>query len=182
MIGSRGIPFFEGEKNIVTDPILRPASRDDCELIAAWLNAPEIHAMLSSNLRCGGVNAAALALGLRRRDQLWTIFSPGRDAPPAGLIALDNIDAIDSIANIWFLLGDGALRGKGLTSAAIERFCSDNPAGLHVLTAWIIEGNAASVACLVKAGFKECGRIAQAAQLAGKRRDRILMQRVIGPS
>jgi len=164
----------------VNEPVLRPASTDDCELIATWLNDPEIHSMLSSNLRGGGLNAAALALGLRRRDQLWTMFLPARDAPPAGLIALDNIDPIDSVANIWFVLGDSSLRGKGLTSAAIARFCRENPAGLHVLSAWIVDGNDASVACLGKAGFEQAGRISQAVHLAGGRRDRILMQRVVG--
>lgn len=136
--------------------------------------------MLSSNLRGGGLSAAALAIGLRRRDQLWTMFLPAPDASPAGLIAVDNIDPIDSIANIWFVLGDSSLRGKGLTSAAIVRFCCENPSGLHVLSAWIVDGNNASLTCLGKAGFELAGRISQAVRIAGERRDRILMQRIIG--
>lgn len=108
------------------------------------------------------------------------LFALPDSSEPAGLIALDSIDTIDGIANLWFLLGNPALSGRGLTSAAIDRFCRLNPVGLHVLTAWIVEGNAASARCMEKAGFEPAGRIRQGVSLAGARRDRILMQRVIG--
>lgn len=161
-------------------PVLRPATAEDCEAIAGWLNDPAIHGMLSSNLRSGGIDARALAMGLRRRDQMWMVFAPHDTAPPAGLIALDSIDAGDGVANIWFLLGEKTLGRKGLTSSAIARFCEENPAGVHVLTAWIVDGNDASVACMLKAGFEETGRVREGVSLDGGRRDRILMQRVVG--
>lgn len=147
-------------------------------MIAGWLNDPSLNAMLSANLRQGGMTAPALALGLRRRDQIWTLFSEP-DAAPAGLIAVDGIDRGDAIGNLWFLLGDQRLARRGLTSAAIDAFCRANPAGLHVATAWIVDGNAASVRCLEKAGFSSAGRIAEGVRWQDGWRDRILMQRIL---
>ena len=164
----------------MSEPFLRPAVAEDCGLIAGWLSDPAINAMLSSNLRGAQVSAQALMLGLRRRDQSWMLFAPDAAAMPAGLIALDSVDTVDGIANLWFLLGTRDFGGRGLTSAAIARFCRDNPAGLHVLTAWIVDGNTASVRCLEKAGFHPAGRIEQGVAFAGGRRDRILMQRIVG--
>lgn len=147
-------------------------------MIAGWLNDPAINAMLSANLRDGGVSPQALALGLRRKDQSWFVFCVGESAP-AGLIAVDSIDRGDAIGNLWFLLGDRTLGGRGLTSAAIDIFCQSNPANLHVATAWIVDGNAASVRCLEKAGFRHAGRVAEGVRWQGGRRDRILMQRIL---
>lgn len=165
---------------MTAQPFLRPATADDCAAIAAWLNDPARHALLSANLRTGGASAQALTLGLRRKDQLWMVFAPNADAPPAGLIALDSIDAGDRIANLWFVLGDAALEGRGLTSAAIAAFCAANPAGLHTATAWIVDGNAASVRCLEKAGFTHVGRIHEGVRWQDGWRDRIVMQRRLG--
>lgn len=158
---------------------LRPATAEDCPLIAGWLNDPAINALLSSNLRQGGITAQALTLGLRRRDQLWTVFGASEQAPPQGLIALDSIDTHDRIANLWFVLGGVTDRGKGLTPAAIDAFCRSNPAQLHSVSAWIVDGNTASVRCLEKAGFSHVGRMAEAVRMADGWRDRILMQRIL---
>ncbi len=159
-------------------PVLRPATSEDCPAIAGWLNDPAINAMLSANLRGGGLTVQALALGLRRKDQSWFVFSVSGVAP-AGLIAVDSIDRGDGVGNLWFLLGDRALAGRGLTSAAIDSFCRSNPTQMHVATAWIVDGNAASVRCLEKAGFTHAGRIAEGVRWQNGRRDRILMQRIL---
>ncbi len=159
---------------------LRPATSDDAALLAGWLNDPATNRLLTGNLRGGGLDATALALGLRRRDQVWMLFAETAAAPPAGLIALDGIDRADGVANLWFLLGDKAQARRGLTSAAIAAFCAANPAELHVATAWIVAENAASRACLLRAGFAEAGRITDAVLIDGRRQDRILFQKRFG--
>lgn len=160
-------------------PALRPATAEDCPRIAGWLNDPAINATLSANLRDGGLTAPALALGLRRKDQSWYVFSASAGGAPTGLIAVDSIDRGDGVGNLWFLLGDQSLAGRGLTSTAIDAFCRSNPAQLHVATAWIVDGNAPSVRCLEKAGFTHVGRIVQGVRWQKGRRDRILMQRIL---
>lgn len=159
---------------------LRPAASDDCELIASWLNNPKINRFLSANLRSGGLNAAVLKLGLRRKDQIWTVFSNAAASSPLGLIALDSIDAGDGVGNLWFVLGQTSEGRKGFTSSAIRRFCEENPGGLAVASAWIVEGNTASEKCLLKAGFKRIGRMPAAVKLEDKRADRVLFSRRFG--
>ena len=161
-------------------PSFRPATADDCGLMADWLSNSVLNAMLSSNLRSGKVNKAALMLGLRRRDQLWSVFSNSPEKSPVGLIALDSIDSVDRTANLWFLLGQPGLAGQGLTSSALAFFCTSNPADLHTVTAWAVEGNKASVRCMEKAGFTHVGRICEAVRWEGEWRDRFLMQRRMG--
>ena len=84
----------------------------------------------------------------------------------------------DGIANLWYVLGDPALRGKGAMSEALRLICAGNPAGLHVLTAWVGAPNRASQRCLEKAGFARIGRIAGAFAVDG-RHDRLLYERVL---
>ena len=157
---------------------LRRASRQDAPIIADWLCQPEINRYLSSNLRDCGLEPGLANAALRRPDQLWSIFSSD-DGNPVGLIALDSIDLVDGVANIWYLLGRSDAAGRGLTSAAIERFCAANPAGLHTLIAWVGEPNTASLRCLEKASFHVIGRIAGGFVFEDARYDRILYERVL---
>jgi len=162
------------------EPELREARREDAGQISQWLNRPEITHYLSENLRHGGMTPMLVSAGLRRRDQLWMLFASSRDQQPCGLIALDSIEPEDGHANIWFLLGGEALAGQGLTSRSLDLFCRNNPAGLHVLTAWAVETNAASLRCMEKAGFRQVGHIHEGVLIDGVRRDRIIMQRLLG--
>lgn len=159
---------------------MREAGRDDAGLIAQWLNRPEIMHYLSENLRHGGITPMLLSAGLRRGDQLWMLFAPGEGLEPCGLIALDSIEPEDGHANIWFLLGETALAGQGLTSRALDLFCRTNPARLHVLSAWAVAANTASLRCMERAGFEQAGHIREGVLIDGARHDRIIMQRLLG--
>jgi len=160
------------------EPELRDAGRDDAAMIAAWLNRPEINRYLSQNLRHGGMTALLVGVGLGRPDQHWMLFGPP-SGPPCGLIALDSIEREDGHANVWFVLGDPGLAGRGLTSRALLRFCRENPAGLHVLTAWAVDANRASLRCMAKAGFETVGRVPGAASIGGARHDRVILARTL---
>jgi RimJ/RimL family protein N-acetyltransferase len=164
------------------EPELRKAERDDAGQISDWLNRPEIARYLSENLRHGGMTPMLVSAGLRRRDQLWMLFAPASGAEPCGLISLDGIEPEDGHANVWFLLGDAARAGQGLTSRALHLFCRINPAGLRVLSAWAVAANRASLRCMEKAGFEPVGRIREGALVEGVRHDRIVMQRLLGQS
>jgi RimJ/RimL family protein N-acetyltransferase len=150
----------------------------DAALIARWLGEPDNARYLTSNLRGGGLTPALIQIGLRRKDQAWYLFNPDEsDAVPVGLIAVDSIDRIDGIANLWFLLGETRHRRKGLTARAIDEFCRANPLHLSVLTAWAGEPNQGSIACLRRAGFREVGRIPNAFAVSEGRFARILFER-----
>ena len=159
--------------------MIRAATEQDAEAIAAWLSDPETTRYLTSNLRGGTLSAQVIKLALRRKDQGWFVFTrdDSPESPAAGLVALDSIDAIDGIANLWFVLGDSTLGGKGLTSRAIGQLCVQNPLRLHVFSAWVAEVNVPSLRCLARAGFAEIGRIEDAVALPGTRAARILFAR-----
>lgn len=158
--------------------MLRPANLQDAALIARWLDNPDNRRYLTSNLREHGLTEALIQVGLRRKDQAWYVFGAKEpDAHPVGLIAVDSIDRIDGVGNLWFLLGEAQHRRKGLTAHAIDDFCRTNPLDLAVLTAWAGEPNEASIACLQRAGFREVGRIPNAFAVAEGRFARVMFER-----
>ncbi len=157
---------------------VRPAAAEDAETIAAWLNAGWARAYLSANLRDGTMSPALVRAALRRRDQRW--FVAEQDGAPAGLVVFDGIDEADGIANVWYLLGDAAARGRGTMPAALDALLASNPLGLHVATAWIGAPNTASARCLEKAGFRRIGEITGAFNVGG-RHNRVLFERVLAP-
>ena len=160
-------------------PMIRAATEHDADLIAHWLSDHEITRYLTSNLRGGTLSAQLIKLALRRKDQGWFVFTRDDDpqGAPAGLVAVDSIDAGDGIGNLWFVLGDKSLGGQGLTSRAIDELCTQNPLRLHVASAWVAEVNVPSLRCLARAGFAEIGRIEGAVALPGTRAARVLFAR-----
>jgi RimJ/RimL family protein N-acetyltransferase len=157
--------------------MIRKAEASDAPLIAGWLSTPDNTRYLTSNLRGGALTAALVQVALRRRDQAWYVFSADDSAAPAGLLAVDSIDSIDGVGNLWFVLGDLASRRRGVTARAIDAFCRENPLGLHVLTAWAGEPNQASIGCLRRAGFHEIGVVPNAFAIAEGRFARVLFER-----
>lgn len=101
------------------------------------------------------------------------------DQGAVGVLAVDSIDTVDGLGNLWYVLGDQARAGRGLATAAILRFVEDNPLKLHSVTAWLGVPNVASARCLEKAGFRKVGRIAEAFAVEGARHDRLLFQRIL---
>jgi [ribosomal protein S5]-alanine N-acetyltransferase len=162
--------------------VLRRAEFADAPQIASWLSNPKNNRYLASNLRSlSTMNAGLVNAGLRRRDQAWFIFArAGAGSVASGLLAVDSIDEIDGVANLWYVLGDQSHGGTGLTTAAIARFVADNPLNLHSVTAWLGEPNVGSARCLEKVGFKMVGRVAEAFVIDGHRSDRLIFQRLLG--
>ncbi|QUS39093.1 N-acetyltransferase [Tardiphaga alba] len=160
--------------------MLRPAMPDDAPVLSAWLSDPTINRYLTSNLRGIGLSAQLVKIALRRTDQCWYVFT-AHDAP-IGLVALDSIDNVDGVANLWFLLGDHRFARSGVTSAAIRQFCATNPPELAVAMAWAAAPNIGSHSCLRRAGFAEIGRIENAVSLPEGRFARYLYARDMGAS
>lgn len=163
--------------------MLRRALPEDAERIAGWLSRPEVNRYLTSNLRGVELRSQLVQVALRRPDQAWFVFSDAdseRDAP-VGLVALDGIDEIDGVANLWFVLGEQERAQRGLTSTAIKMFCEDNPLGLRVAMAWAAEVNEPSLKCLARSGFCQTGRVDNAFSLMeGGRCARLYFSRGFG--
>ena len=162
-------------------PGIRRAHPDDADLIAAWLTQPALTRYLSSNLRTANMTPALVRAALRRRDQIWTLFMD-QNKKPLGLIALDQIDPVDSLANLWYLLGQPDRARQGFTSTALRQLLDANPMRLATVTAWVGAPNEASRRCLVKAGFHQIGQITGAFVIDGVRHDRLLFEKVLQPT
>lgn len=160
------------------------AEQTDAPKIARWLSEPANVRYLTSNLRNATLNAGLVNAALRRPDQAWYLFAPElgsakADQSAVGILAVDSIDVIDGIGNLWYVLGDQSRAGRGLATAAILRFVENNPLKLHCVTAWLGAPNLASARCLEKAGFQKVGRIAEAFMVEGARHDRLMFQRIL---
>ena len=159
------------------DITLRFADKDDAELIANWLANDEVRRYLSSSLRGRTVPSQLIEVTLKRRDQAWNIVLVNGRA--SGLLVLDDYDAADGVANLWFCLGDLSMRGLHIMPEAIVLLASSPPLAVKVLTAWVGSNNMASLRCLKRADFRLVGRIKNAFRVNGVH-DRVIFEKQIG--
>lgn len=157
---------------------IREAVKEDAELISAWINDPRVRKYLTSNLRSGKISAGLIRAALRRPNQRWFIFSV--EDIPVGLVAFDQIDEVDGVANIWYFVGHQEFLGQGLASTAVRQVVGANPLSLRLATAWVGEQNKASLRSLEKAGFRKVGEYTGAFFIDGVRTNRVLYERPFG--
>jgi RimJ/RimL family protein N-acetyltransferase len=141
--------------------------------VAAWLSRPEVNRWLTSEWRGRAVDATALAILVRnRRNRAYLVSC---DGAACGLVALAEIDAADGLAMIWYVLGDPEFAGRGVTTEGVRLVAKNafDELGLSCVYAWIMEDNTASRRVLEKAGFREAGRLRNAATSKEGRVDRI---------
>jgi RimJ/RimL family protein N-acetyltransferase len=147
-------------------------------LVAGWLSRNNINRWLTAEWRNQVASTTVLAIALRnRKNRLFLVRFSGQ---PCGLIGLAEIDVADATAMIWYLLGESALSSKGIVSEAVRQVArkSFQELKLQSLYAWVMEDNIASARVLQKAGFREVGRLRQAACSNGRQVDRIYFDMV----
>lgn len=154
--------------------MIRQADQLDADMISIWLNDSRVCSYLTSNLRFGGITPALARAALRRPDQKWYVILDGEKG--VGIVALDSIDYVDGIANLWYFIGDESGLGKGLATEAIKLLIHQLPAEIATLIAWVAEPNTASSHCLIKCGFRFVGDYKNAVVINGQKYDRQLYQ------
>jgi len=142
-------------------------------LVARWLTLREVNRWLTSDWRDREVNAGLVAIAVRNRKN--RLFLVRCDEQACGLVALADIDHTDKTAMLWYVLGDPALAGRGITTDAVKQLqcCAFRDMELVSLYAWAFDNNVASRRVLQKAGFREAGRIRCAASFEGRQVDRV---------
>ncbi|MDD2373830.1 MAG: GNAT family protein [Eubacteriales bacterium] len=114
----------------------------------------------------------ARPMNLKQLDKLLTewndgiscfVFAVRVEDRLIGLINLDDVDFVNSHAEIGIALTDYDSRGQGLAKEAIETLINYAFAelGLHRIWARIIAGNAASIKLFASVGFKLEGKMRQ---------------------
>ena len=146
---------------------------DDLELVATWFSRNDINRWLTAAWRNRIVSTTVLAIALRNPKNRF--FLARCNGQACGLAALADIDFTDRTAMIWYVLGEPRFARKGIASEAVRQLVrkSFQELKLQSLYAWIMEDNAASANLLHNVGFREAGRIRQAASSNGCQVDRI---------
>ena len=146
---------------------------DDLSLVATWLSRNEINRWLTAEWRNRVASTTLLAIAMRNpKNRLFLIRCNGQ---ACGLVALADIDVADATGMIWYVLGEPGFARNGIASEAVRQLVrkSFQELKLQSLYAWIMEDNAASANLLHNVGFREAGRIRQAASSNGCQVDRI---------
>lgn len=161
---------------------VRPLDPKHFELAARWLSAPEVNRWLTSVWRGRQVHVALLSLAVRSdKNAISLVLCDGR---PCGLVGLAEIDPLDKVAMIWYLIGDRSFEGKGVATEGISQVTklAFDKLGMRCVYAWIMEDNVPSRRVLEKNGYALAGRLRQAADSAGRQVDRLYFDRIAEPA
>jgi RimJ/RimL family protein N-acetyltransferase len=152
---------------------IEPLAAADFEAAARWLATPALNRWLTADWRGHPASTATIAIATRNRRNRF--FLVRCNAEPCGLVALGDLDEADKTAMVWYLLGESALSGKGVTTEAVRELVdlAFGKLGLRSLYAWAMAQNEASQRVLRKNGFREAGRLRHSANLDGEQTDRI---------
>ena len=152
---------------------IEPLTPEHFATVAGWLSKPEINQWLTSEWRDRTIDPTLIGVAVRnKRSRFFLVRS---DGVPCGLVALADWDPNDKIAMIWYALGDPASGGRGVITQAVRllvRVALD-VLDIEALHAWIVADNERSRKVLEKNGFREVGRLRQAAVHNGRRLDRV---------
>jgi RimJ/RimL family protein N-acetyltransferase len=154
----------------ITIEELRP---EHFPLAAKWLSTDGITKWLTAEWRNRSASPSIIAVAVRSRKN--RLFLVRHGDTPCGLVGLADIDLADRTAMLWYLLGDNALAGQGITSGAVRQLAdmAFQHVGLVSIYAWIMEDNLASRRVLTKCGFAESGRLRKATCSNGRQVDRV---------
>jgi RimJ/RimL family protein N-acetyltransferase len=157
---------------------LRPLDEELVDVAAAWTQAPENAKWLRFGPGISSLTAPALRVMSQRDIHRLRVFGP--EAAPAGLVALSDIDRDFRTATLWYLLGDKRLRGTGQTSRAVAALMEEAfyELSLDAVTAWVVDGNVASIRVLERNGFRPAGRQRRCHRIDGVAKDRLLFDRL----
>ena len=152
---------------------IEPLTHEHFGLIAEWLSKPEVNRWLTSEWRDRVIDP--ILIGVTVRNKRNRLFLVRCDGVPCGFVALADLDVVDKVATIWYVLGDPSTGGRGVITEALRllvRVAFDE-LEMEALNGWIVEDNDRSRRVLEKNGFREAGRLRRAVFRDGQRFDRI---------
>ena len=156
---------------------LRPPRPDEAEIMTTWFADQEVTARLGLRFP-PSIEEEREWLSSRSGDRnsiLWAIEHEGR---AVGTTGLHFIDWQNRNATTGTLIGDRRAWGKGIGSELMrlraEYAFTELP--LHKLKSAYLEGNEASRRALMRAGYREVGRLRQEHFRQGRWLDHILVE------
>lgn len=152
---------------------LEELTPESCELAAQWFSDGEINRWLTSEWRGQDVSARTVAVMLRnKRNRLLLVRDDGE---ACGIVGYSELDDVDRVAMIWYLLGSRPRGSRGIITEAVGAALrlAFTEYGLSCVYAWIVDGNQPSRRVLEKNGFTELGRMRSATRRDGEQVDRV---------
>lgn len=148
-------------------------------LVASWLTRADITRWLDFGRGRQHLPGPALAIMVQQdAHRLWLVRDTLSEV--VGVVALSDISVPFGTAVLWYAIGVVEARGHGVATAAVNAALEEGfgSLGLHVVQAWVVDGNVASIRVLERAGFRFGGRQRASHVLDGERRDRLLYDRL----
>ena len=145
----------------------------------AWLEDKEITKWLTSTLRFGRyLKMTHEMLISNKRNKLFFIDIQNK---LVGLVGLMNIDPVDTRAEVWYLTGSRADRGKNIATQAVSLLKNFAVQDLEIVTLYVhvAESNAASLRVLEKNDFEYVGKFRKAFLIDDSYEDLVIFDWVV---
>lgn len=149
---------------------LGPIRRDHLPLYQQWMNQLETTRFLRMGVYSFEAEEDWYEKMARAETLEYLTIYNYPDLRPIGGANLFKIDHVNRTAELGIMIGDSALRGKGLGTEAVKLMCDFgfNALGLNNIILLTFEWNVAGQRAYEKAGFKEIGRRRQSRWFAGR--------------
>lgn len=142
-------------------------------LAAGWISEKENAQWLDFGEGRQTLSPEWLKIAIQRGTQAVRLFTSD-EGRPIGVVGLGSINRDFRTANLWVVLGDKSVAGRGYASRAVSAMLTIGfrELGLHAINTWIVEHNP-SVRVAARVKFRPMGRQRQCHYIDGRVYDRL---------
>lgn len=153
-------------------PITSPELID---LTASWLSEKSNYQWLDFGNGVQSLSPVSLMIMAQKDTHVLRAFTTDEERQPIGVVGLSNVDRNFKTATLWIVLGDRGFSFKGYPYRAASKMLTlgFEELGLHVVQAWAVESNHASVRILARLNFRPIGRQRHCHYIDGHPYDRL---------
>ena len=146
------------------------------ELAAGWLAERGNHQWLDFGNGVQSLSPISLKIMAQKDAHVLRAFTSDDEGLPIGVVGLSNVDRNFKTATIWIVLGEKQYSFKGYPLRASSKMLTlgFRELGLHVVNAWAVECNHASVRIIKRLNFRPIGIQRQCHYIDGRPYDRLL--------
>jgi RimJ/RimL family protein N-acetyltransferase len=161
---------------------IRESTEQDYGCLKAWFEERDNNIFFTSALRdIADYKKIYFLMALKDKKNVYYTITLENSREPVGFVALINIDHGDQFGQLWYVVGDGARRSKGIMTKALHLLLAKarSDLGLHSVFTWVVDDNIASIRVLEKCGFTRMGVQREAYCYKGEYKNRILFDRLL---
>lgn len=150
-------------------------SPDLLDLAASWLSEKNNYQWLDFGNGVQSLSPVSLMIMAQKDTHVLRIFTADNEPMPIGVVGLSNVDRHFKTAALWIVLGEQRYSFKGYPMRAASKMLTlaFEEIGLHVVQAWAVESNHASIRIITRLNFRPIGRQRQCHYIDGRPYDRL---------